>query len=55
SAKNFVEATRTKLIREIASLPTPVFGETPIRKVQAQQPRISCTIGESLWRGRWGN
>jgi hypothetical protein len=55
SAKNFVEATRTKLIREIASLPTPMIGDAPVHKAQAQQPRISCTIGESLWRGRWGN
>ena len=55
SAKNFVDATRTKLIREIASLPVPMIEALPIRKVQAKQPRISCTIGESLWRGRWGN
>ena len=52
---SFVEATRNKLIREIASLPqVPSFG-LPILKAQAKQPRISCTIGESLWRGRWGN
>ena len=53
--KSFVEATRTKLIREIASLPyVPSIG-LPILKAQAKDPRISCTIGESLWRGRWGN
>ena len=23
--------------------------------VQAREPRISCTAGESLGRGRWGN
>jgi hypothetical protein len=22
---------------------------------QARQPRISCTIGEQMWRDRWGN
>ena len=24
-------------------------------RTQAREPRISCTIGESLWRQRWGN
>ncbi len=31
---------------------------TPERRVvpaQARQPRISCTIGEQMWRDRWGN
>jgi hypothetical protein len=23
--------------------------------VQARAPRISCTIGEQMWRERWGN
>ena len=47
----FKEATRTKLVLEIA-------GRTPqprVVPVQAKAPRISCTIGEQMWRDRWGN
>ena len=47
----FKEATRTKLVLEIA-------GRTPERRVvpvQARAPRMSCTIGEQMWRERWGN
>jgi Protein of unknown function (DUF1194) len=47
----FKEATRTKLVLEVA-------GRTPERHVvpvQAKAPRISCTIGEQMWRDRWGN
>jgi Protein of unknown function (DUF1194) len=47
----FKEATRTKLVLEVA-------GRTPERHVvpvQAKTPRISCTIGEQMWRDRWGN
>ena len=53
--KSFVEATRTKLVREIAS--GPRIGPEPslFNRAQAKAPRISCTIGESLWRDRWGN
>ncbi|HWG03500.1 MAG TPA: DUF1194 domain-containing protein [Beijerinckiaceae bacterium] len=48
----FVEATRNKLVREIASHPSP----TPKVQLAADsEPRISCMIGENLWRGRWGN
>jgi len=46
----FKEAIRTKLVLEIA-------GYTPERRVvpaQASKPRISCTIGEQMWRERWG-
>ncbi len=46
----FKEAIRTKLVLEIA-------GRTPERRVvpvQARAPRISCTIGEQMWRDRWG-
>lgn len=62
--KTFVDATRDKMIREIAALPSPSIGgivkhasgkiASP-QRAQAPEPRISCTIGESLWRGRWGN
>jgi hypothetical protein len=47
----FKEATRTKLVLEIA-------GRTPggqVMPAQARSPRISCTIGEQMWRERWGN
>jgi len=47
----FKEAIRTKLVLEIA-------GRTPPGRVvpaQARTPRISCMIGERMWRERWGN
>jgi hypothetical protein len=46
----FIDATRTKLILEIA-------GRQPAPRVipaSADKPRISCTIGEQLWQNRWG-
>lgn len=46
----FVEATRTKLILEVA-------GRQPDVKVMpasADKPRISCMIGEKMWQDRWG-
>jgi hypothetical protein len=49
--EQFKEATRTKLVLEIAS------GTSQPRVVpaQAKAPRISCTVGEQMWRDRWGN
>jgi Protein of unknown function (DUF1194) len=47
----FKEATRTKLVLEIAQR-TP---EARVVPVQARTPRVSCTIGEQMWRERWGN
>jgi hypothetical protein len=47
----FKEAIRTKLVLEIA-------GNTLAPRVipaQTSPPRISCTIGEQMWRERWGN
>jgi hypothetical protein len=47
----FKEAIRTKLVLEVA-------GRVPKGRVvpaQAKVPRISCTIGERMWRDRWGN
>jgi hypothetical protein len=49
--EQFKEATRTKLVLEIA-------GRTPdsrVVPVQARAPRVSCTVGEQMWRDRWGN
>jgi hypothetical protein len=47
----FVEAIRTKLILEIATL-TP---QPRVIKASATSPRVSCTVGERLWQERWGN
>ena len=44
----FREAIRTKLILEVAGLQPKVV------PAQAREPRVSCTIGEQLWRERWG-
>lgn len=46
----FKEAIRTKLILEVAGLQP----EGRVIPTQARQPRIPCTIGEQLWRERWG-
>jgi hypothetical protein len=49
--EQFKEATRTKLVLEVA-------GRTPdpaVQPVQLRKPRISCTVGEQMWRDRWGN
>ena len=48
--KQFIEATRTKLVLEIS-------GRQPKPRVipaSSQAPRISCSIGEAMWRERWG-
>jgi hypothetical protein len=48
--EKFVEATRTKLVLEVAGRePTP-----RLVPVSADKPRISCTIGEKMWQDRWG-
>ncbi len=47
----FVEAIRTKLVLEIATL-TP---QTRVIRASAQNPRVPCTIGERIWQERWGN
>ena len=46
----FVEATRTKLVLEIAGRQL----EPRVIPASAQAPRISCTIGEKMWQKRWG-
>src|SRR5580704_12246047 len=48
----FKEAIRTKLVLEVAGL-------TPERRIvpaatQDKEPRVSCSIGEKIWRDRWG-
>jgi hypothetical protein len=29
--------------------------EQRVLPVQGRAPRVSCTIGEQMWRDRWGN
>jgi hypothetical protein len=45
----FKEAIRTKLIMEVAELKG-----ARVQPVQART-RVSCTVGEQMWRNRWGN
>jgi hypothetical protein len=47
----FKEATRTKLVLEVAGLAP----KAKVMPTAAGAPRISCTIGEQMWRERWGN
>jgi hypothetical protein len=49
--EQFKEATRTKLVLEVAS----GTSDPPVIPAQLRKPRISCAIGEQLWRDRWGN
>jgi hypothetical protein len=48
----FVDATRTKLVREIAEVPA---GGALIQKAQSRPPRVGCMAGERQWRDRMGN
>jgi hypothetical protein len=45
----FIEATRTKLILEVAGRVPPAR----VIPVASDKPRVSCTIGERLWRERY--
>jgi Protein of unknown function (DUF1194) len=47
----FKEAIRTKLVLEVAGR----MPEGHVIPAQGRAPRISCTIGEQMWRERWGN
>jgi hypothetical protein len=53
--KDFARATKTKLVMEIASpgFKSPVSSDLLLR-TQESPPRVSCTIGEQMWRDRWG-
>jgi Protein of unknown function (DUF1194) len=46
----FREATRTKLVQEIASREVA----PRVIPTAADKPRISCSIGERMWQQRWG-
>jgi hypothetical protein len=48
--EKFKEATRTKLVLEVAGIVPPAR----VIKTAADAPRISCTIGEQMWQRRWG-
>ena len=48
--EKFIEATRTKLVLEIAGRQP----EARIVPAASKDPRISCTIGERIWQERWG-
>lgn len=47
----FVDATRTKLVREIAEAPP----EATVQKVQNAGSNATCLAGERQWRDRMGN
>jgi hypothetical protein len=49
--EQFKEATRTKLVLEIAGL----MPQPKVMRVQAKPKRVSCSIGEQIWQQRWGN
>ena len=48
--EKFIEATRTKLVLEIAG----GSRRQQVVPASSQAPRISCTIGEKMWQDRWG-
>ncbi len=48
--EKFIEATRTKLVLEIAGRQP----DAKVRPASSEAPRISCTIGEKMWQERWG-
>ncbi|MBL8588390.1 MAG: DUF1194 domain-containing protein [Methylobacteriaceae bacterium] len=52
--EHFVEATRTKLVMEVASAPPAILPDN-VQPAQNRAPRVSCTIGERMWQDRWGN
>jgi hypothetical protein len=53
--KQFVDATRTKLVREIAEMPAAGPDALVQKAQQAPAPRLSCLQGERQWRDRMGN
>ena len=46
----FIDATRTKLILEVAGRQPPAR----VIPASSEKPRISCLIGETRWQDRWG-
>jgi hypothetical protein len=52
--EKFIEATRTKLVLEVADR-LPAANTPRIIPAAASAPRVSCTIGEKIWQERWGS
>jgi len=48
----FADAIKTKLVLEIAGVVPP---KPEMVHRAADDPRVSCTIGERMWMERWGN
>jgi Protein of unknown function (DUF1194) len=55
----FVQATRTKILREIASVPDlqlpPVVQVIPANTESESRPKVDCGIGERQWQERYRN
>jgi Protein of unknown function (DUF1194) len=49
----FAQTIKTKLIMEISDAPSAPA--KLIQPAQARAPRVSCTVGEDMWRNRMGN
>lgn len=49
----FVDATKSKLLREIAEV--PAGPEALVQKAQKRDPNATCLAGERQWRERMGN
>ncbi|MGL4440234.1 MAG: DUF1194 domain-containing protein, partial [Bosea sp. (in: a-proteobacteria)] len=49
----FTQTIKTKLIMEISD--APAEPARLIMPAQARTPRVSCTVGEDMWRNRMGN
>ena len=49
----FIQTIKTKLIMEISD--APAGPARLVMKAQAPQHRVSCTVGEDIWRNRMGN
>jgi hypothetical protein len=45
----FADAIRTKLILEISA------AEPPPRFIRTQEQKVNCSIGEQIWRERYGD
>jgi hypothetical protein len=58
--EQFLEATRAKILREVAGLPGPVrhASKPLILKINSEgtnRPKQNCRIGEQMWRDRYRN
>jgi Protein of unknown function (DUF1194) len=50
----FKDATRTKLVLEVAGVMPKSDPRERLMPAAADAPRVSCTIGERMWQQRWG-